>query len=1180
MSNTRNDGSGTDNDINNNSEQIATEQLKKNKGEKNKKRKSDDVESPILDTLPRKRIKNPKEENTNLTSTVPSLDSIDESINNSKNTSQEKSNDHEKETKKIEISSSSSSSSSSDYLQLDGERVFSSKDFDHLTSNEYMRFLPNSKKIAHAVIVKQNNNREVAYQYALPSGGKDAPEIRPLINIEKINVFGMERYRASTPDQHTIMYAKRFIDAELKKDETKPDETIKLQIACFSPSKKEPFWGGKDKPTAIFSDNLKQSTQKELEKELKEIGVKSKGGAELIVDPVSVKERDAIKVRNPTQNVVMGESAKEAYENFLETMKAELHPDLKKVLKRSVEAKIKSAFYSNHRPEWLHAEGYGLTPLTKDPQQVSNLGAAPKWTNTEMMVLERIAKWFALNRPQSFITIKPYFEMLLDSELIKEIQFEVSIKENNRLIKFYQHINPFKEYPLFRKASDIAQGTAITYNLLNDIAPVSEHVIGARNPNSDAKPGSSSTAILKQPLSVSSTSAFSSVLPTHTLKNNEKAKNTLIMPTHLKYEKSLVQIITTYQEPNYDEPWFGTRVGSCTGSGSVISDQGKIYILTNAHVVENAVVIRVRLANDRKKKYEAIRKNISYQCDLALLEINDPEFLAIAKPLELGEMVNIQDKVSTIGFPMGGSEISVTKGVVSRIEVQDYAMSGLEMLQVQITAAINPGNSGGPVFSNGKIVGVAFQGYSHAQSLGYMIPTPIIQHFLIESLSKASYQGFPILPAQFQTLENPSLRQHYGMKEEQSGIRVTSIDCLSDAYKKLQTDDIVLEIDSLSISNEGTVDIPGIGSCINMLHVTHMKYIGDSVMLKVLRMNQDTKKAEIKDIEVILDHVPLKGKKVPEMEHDKMPTYYLSSGIAFTPLSRNYLDGKGSDLDEYYVLEEGCRLADLQKKTPNEQIVVINDILDCKETEGYETYVNSIVKEVNGKVINHINDVIEAMEKNKDPVHVITTGGRIKIIVTNMSKEKHDQLLKLYQIKFDRSEDLFSKIRSNIHLVSSSIPSNKPHHLNTTNNKKSQAHSQTLSDKNDEDKSMDDDLTAAQLPGYKKYLAKLDQMEAFYKNHVIDDEEDSNQEADEEVKSIIASGSDEGSDDENSLENESESDEETIEESIDESDEEQVVKHHTNIKGVSSSRNQFFNKQPQFSNEDDEDQVIKKAYTR
>ena len=88
--------------------------------------------------------------------------------------------------------------------------------------------------------------------------------------------------------------------------------------------------------------------------------------------------------------------------------------------------------------------------------------------------------------------------------------------------------------------------------------------------------------------------------------------------------------------------------------------------------------------------------------------------------------------------------MSVTTGIVSRIDFTLYTHSSVDShLAIQISAQINPGNSGGPVMQDGKVVGVAFQGYSGdvAQGVAYMIPTPVIRRFL-KDVSDGHYDRY------------------------------------------------------------------------------------------------------------------------------------------------------------------------------------------------------------------------------------------------------------------------------------------------------------------------------------------------------------------------------------------------------------------------------------------------------
>ena len=103
-----------------------------------------------------------------------------------------------------------------------------------------------------------------------------------------------------------------------------------------------------------------------------------------------------------------------------------------------------------------------------------------------------------------------------------------------------------------------------------------------------------------------------------------------------------------------------------------------------------------------------------HECDLALLRV-DPEsvaFLSDVPAAELGGsdfLPDLRDKVSVVGFPVGGDEVSITDGVVSRVEMQSYSHSARTLLAITVDAAVNSGNSGGPVFSDDIILGIAVQ---------------------------------------------------------------------------------------------------------------------------------------------------------------------------------------------------------------------------------------------------------------------------------------------------------------------------------------------------------------------------------------------------------------------------------------------------------------------------------------
>lgn len=1043
-------------------------------------------------------------------------------------------------------------------------KPFTETDFAKLAENEHYRYAPNSKKIGHAVITSQNGQM-LAAQYEFPSSGEGAPIIRPLIDIEAIEPFrGMHRYRAKTPVGLTPMYATRMYMGKVGED----NDLKEIQIACFSPSSKQgkpPFWGS-SRPTPLFRENLSKKEKEELKKELDEIAPITKGGDTLVLDHASVPKRDLCKTRTPDQNTVMGESARDAYEGFFDSMTQELHPEMKQRLKRAFTAEIHDVLTKNYRPEWLHLKGWSLMPMNMNPQTKDNLAAGPKWANTQMMVLERTVKWFALNAPESLLSIKPKFDMLLDTELAKHIDFQVRIQIKNRFVELTQSIDPFQAYPIFTKASDVAQSTAITHSLLHGTKPLSEQIVKESTRVVDKLPSDKPMSTLfssinrkrkadakfEFPLpkrrithSVDSSilAAQAAVLPVHSKRGRgdndfeihkekysrveassalptpqpagagyktafhsaplpvakkmphpliQNASSKTSFPTQNPYEHSVVQVYSNFFSPDYDTPWRDPESSSCTGSGFIIQDAltGKKYILTNAHVAENTTFTQVRLANNRLKKYDAKLLRVAYECDLALFEVEDSAFNECAVPVEFGEMVSLRDEIMVVGFPMGGNEVSLSKGIVSRIQVDDYVCGDLDLLQVQVDAAINPGNSGGPTFLGNKVVGVAFQGYGGHQGLGYIIPMPVVNHFLTETFNKKQYYGFPDLAVYHEELENNHEREFYQMGSR-TGVRVKKVDLLSDAYSKLKQDDILLAIDGLPISNEGTVDIPGIGNCINYYFVAQSKFIGDWIRLNILRKNITNGLAEELEVQVTLDTVFGDSRKVSATEHDKMPTYYINSGICFTPLTRNYMQGEGGVFEEMQLIEENCAVSELGKKNAGEQFVLINNIIKCNATQGYSKHHNALVKEINGKTINNMNDVLMVMESHQGDKHEITLYSRSKIIVPNMPTHEHIKLLKRNHITRDRSVDLLEEDLVAT-LTEEQTTDSKTKELLSRKTKRSLSMSEPEAQEDDNVvllSNVPSMATGMVTPGMRSFLQKIEEMEERYKGVKEEEEE-------------------------------------------------------------------------------------------
>jgi S1-C subfamily serine protease len=271
---------------------------------------------------------------------------------------------------------------------------------------------------------------------------------------------------------------------------------------------------------------------------------------------------------------------------------------------------------------------------------------------------------------------------------------------------------------------------------------------------------------------------------------------------------NVIKIYTTSQEPDYDTPWQAKNPCSSTGSGVVIAD-GRV--LTGAHVIADATFIQVQKSSDPNKAVARVEA-VCHDSDLALLRVADPAFLADVEPAGIGDFPDLRDTVSVVGYPVGGEEISITQGVVSRLEVQKYDHSQRRLLAVTVDAAINEGNSGGPVFKEGDVIGIAFQKLEDAEAVGEIVPAPVIRHFL-GAVAQGRVPQVPGLGLSSMNLENPTLRRALGMSRAHTGVLVTAVEYDSSSWSVLQPRDAVLSLGGHDIANNGTATAPASTWC-------------------------------------------------------------------------------------------------------------------------------------------------------------------------------------------------------------------------------------------------------------------------------------------------------------------------------------------------------------------------------
>lgn len=442
---------------------------------------------------------------------------------------------------------------------------------------------------------------------------------------------------------------------------------------------------------------------------------------------------------------------------------------------------------------------------------------------------------------------------------------------------------------------------------------------------------------------------------------------------------AVVKIFTASNKMDFYRPWQSRGMEMSTGSGAVIEG---FKILTNAHVVADHTFVQIKKEGD-SKLYTAKIEVIGYDCDLALLTVEDRKFFDDIKPFGFGDLPYLQDTVTVLGYPTGGDKLSLTKGVVSRIEINPYSVSSRRLLTVQIDAAINPGNSGGPVLKDGAIVGVAMQIFQAGQNIGYMIPVSIIQHFL-QDWSDQKYDGFPILGIDFSNTENEALRRYYKLDDFDGGALVNNVLPYSAADGVVMPGDVLLEIDGVSISRDGTFAFRP-GERLDFTQLVTDNFIGETLKMKMFR------KGMIIDVSV-----PLKffRKLVPESYSIPQPAYYIYGGMLFTTLTEDLLESWGPNWWMQAPLDFTVYLAGFKRLNPDKvkEVVVLLTVLPDDVNVGYKDYVNQVIKSVNGQTFDSFREFVRLVQaQKKDPFTIIRTEQNVEIILNNKDIDNIDK---------------------------------------------------------------------------------------------------------------------------------------------------------------------------------------------
>ena len=423
---------------------------------------------------------------------------------------------------------------------------------------------------------------------------------------------------------------------------------------------------------------------------------------------------------------------------------------------------------------------------------------------------------------------------------------------------------------------------------------------------------------------------------------------------------SVVKIYSSLRPPDLVKPWQKGTPQEATGTGIVI--EGK-RILTNAHVINYASQVFVE-PNQSSEKLAATVEFAAPGIDLAVLKLEDESFFDKRAPLPRAEKLpEIKEAVTVYGYPTGGASLSITKGIVSRIEFVGYG-AHTQGLRIQIDAAVNPGNSGGPAMVDDKMIGLTFSGVRGADNIGYIIPTEEVDLFL-KNIADGKYEFKPMFGDRLQSLENDALRTKLGFQRKSVGVVVHEPES-TDADYPLKKWDVITKIGDHDVDNVFMAKVRD-GLRVDFKYFVQKLAKDDKVPLTIVRDGKE---------QVVEVPVTVKANELVQPLQGKYPSYFIYGPLVFSVASLDFVQAVDRGGQAAFLAAISSPLITRRGDSaafPGEELVIVSSpMFPHKIGKGYGNPIAKVVQNVNGTKVKNLKHLVELLRDSKEKYITIT----------------------------------------------------------------------------------------------------------------------------------------------------------------------------------------------------------------
>lgn len=454
------------------------------------------------------------------------------------------------------------------------------------------------------------------------------------------------------------------------------------------------------------------------------------------------------------------------------------------------------------------------------------------------------------------------------------------------------------------------------------------------------------------------------------------------------YGDHVVEISVTYQSFDEDRPWSKVNPQVRTGMAVVVDGP---FLLTTAQMVRYATLIEVD-KHGASGSTEARLVHVDPEIDLALLSISDTSFWADLRPVKLAGEVPTEGTVSSVRWNNNQLEVSASR--VGRLQVEDSWMGSFRYPVLLLTTDFEGGGWSEPVFNDGLFLGLTI---SMDGKKSRVLPIDLIAPYLKMSRDPASYRGFTRLGLMVQANEDPAQAAFLGLTGKPRGLMIRQIPSGSPAEGILKPGDLILNIDGHAIDGAGFYQHPRYGR-LSYAGIIGLHTVGEILKVEVLR----DKKTLTMDLP--LRPFPASAQLIPLRRYDQPPPFLITGGLVFREFDVEYLRTWGNEymnkapqsLVSVYFLEDALQTPSRKK------VVLLQGVLPDDFNIGYQDLADDILTDVNGRPVDSIVSLEEALRHPVDGFHVFhfrQLGNRGEVVLDAAALDTAtERILKAYRI--------------------------------------------------------------------------------------------------------------------------------------------------------------------------------------